>query len=110
MMTGMETLAGSGLEQVVDFTAQYHDNPAFAARAQAEPRAVLTEHGLNVPPDTEVCIISNTAETFNFIMPPDPNAVLADEDLSTVSGGGNRSGQQRCASSFISCIMSFSCS
>ena len=110
-MTGTETRAGGGgLQQVVDFTAQYHDDPAFAARAQAEPRAVLAEHGLDVPQDTDVCIVSNTAETFNFIMPPDPNAVLADEDLSTVAGGGNRSGQQRCASSFISCIMSFSCS
>ena len=108
MTTGIQTFGGSGspgeLAQLVDFTLQYHDNPAFAARADAEPRAALVALGVDVPPDTDVRISANTAETFHFIMPPDPNAVLADEDLSAVSGG------TRCASSFISCLMSFSCS
>ncbi len=113
-MISVDSLAGSATDsgnvrQFVDFTAQYRENPALRARADEEPRAVLAEHDIDVPAGTDVRIVENTAETFNFIVPPDPNAVLADEDLSTVSGGGNRSGQQRCASSFISCIMSFSC-
>ena len=32
-------------------------------------------------------IVENSAETVHFIMPPDPNALLADEDLATVAGG-----------------------
>ena len=113
-MISVDSLAGSATDsgnvrQFVDFTAQYRENPELRARADEEPRAVLAEHDIDVPAGTDVRIVENTAETFNFIVPPDPNAVLADEDLSTVSGGGNRSGQQRCASSFISCIMSFSC-
>ena len=45
------------------------------------------EHDVNVPPETDVRIVENTAETVNFVMPPDPNALLADEDLSAVAGG-----------------------
>ncbi len=53
-----------------------------------------------------MCIVENTAETINFVMPPDPNALLADEDLSTVVGGLRS--KPVTASSFISCILSFS--
>ena len=106
MTTGIETFGGgeTDLQQIVDFTAQYHNNPAFAARADAEPHAALKALGISLPPDTEVRIAANTAETFHFAMPPDPNAVLADEDLTQVSGGATT------ASTFISCLMSFSSS
>ena len=45
------------------------------------------EHDVGVPPETDVRIVENTAKTVNFVMPPDPNTVLADEDLATVAGG-----------------------
>ena len=107
MTTGMETRAGSGeLQQFVDFTAQYHESPALRVRALAEPRAVLAEHGVSVPPEADVRIVANTAETVHFIMPPDPNALLADEDLAAVAGGISTGG--RTASCIISCLMCFS--
>lgn len=112
MTISADSLVGSAVDsgnvqQFVDFTVQYRENPEVRARADAEPRAVLAEHDINVPLDTDVRIVANTAKTVNFVMPPDPNAVLADEELATVSGG--RSGYTtRTASSFISCLMSFS--
>ena len=104
MTMGIENLpeGSPGLQQVVALAGQYHQDSALRARADAEPRAVLADYGLSMPPQTDVRIVANTAETYNFIMPPDPNAVLADEDLAQVSGGATT------ASSFISCLMSFS--
>ena len=67
---------------------------------------MLAEHDVNVTPETDVRIVENTAETVNFVMPPDPNALLADEDLSAVAGGP--ASKPVTASCFIGCILSFS--
>ena len=67
------------------------------------------EHDIDVPPGTDVRIVENTAETVNFVMPPDPNAVLADEDLSAAAGGlRSLRSKPVTASCFIGCILSFS--
>ena len=49
-------------------------------------------------------IVANTAETYHFVMPPDPNKFLADEDLEAVAGGNG----SKTAFCFVSCISSFS--
>ena len=105
-MSTLENLVASGdLQQFVDFTRKYQGSPDLQARAETEPHAVLSEHGIPVPAGQDVRIISNTEATFNVVMPPDPNAVLADEDLVAVSGGSTG---PKTASCIISCIMSFS--
>ena len=88
MMSNFNTLAKSAeMAPFVDFTRKCQESPELRARAEADARAVLSEHGIPMPPDRDVRIVANTAETFNLIMPPDPNEVLADEDLATVAGG-----------------------
>ena len=107
MLNTLEAHVASGeLQHFVDFTRKYQESPDLRARADVEPRAVLSEHGIQVPPGQDVRIAANTAETYNFVMPPDPNAVLADEDLVVVAGG--RGSDPKTASCIISCIMTFS--
>ena len=91
--------------QFFDFARKCQDSPELRARAEAEPRAVLFEHGIHVPPEQDVRIVANTAETFHLVMPPDPNSVLAEEDLAAVAGGVRH---DRCASTLVSCVLTFS--
>ena len=94
------------MAQFVDFTRKYQESPELRARAETEPRAVLSEHGIRMSPEHDVRIVANTAETFNLVMPPDPNSVLAEEDLAAVAGGARPF--SRCASTLLSCALWFS--
>ena len=40
-----------------------------------------------IPENMEVKIVADTPETLHIILPPDPNALLSDEDLGSVAGG-----------------------
>ena len=105
-MTGIDTFVESGgdLQPFIDFTRKYREDPELRARAETEPGAVLAEHGIAMPPQRDVRIVANTAETYHFVMPPDPNKFLADEDLEAVTGGNG----SKTAFCFVSCISSFS--
>ena len=97
------------LQPFVDFTRKYQDNPSLRARAEAEPHAVLSEHGIRLSPEHDLRIVANTAETFHVVMPPDPNVLLAEEDLAGVAGGfahANTNGKT--ASTLLSCVFCFS--
>ena len=103
------TLAESGvLQPFVDFTRNYQESPDLRARADVEPRAVLSEHGIQVPPNQDVRIVANTAETFHLIMPPDPNVALAEEDLAAASAGFASGANGKTASTMISCVFCYS--
>ena len=107
MMNDIDALVESGkLQPFVDFTRKCQDSPALRARAEAEPRAVLSEHGIHMPPACDVRIVVNTEDTYNLVMPPDPNSVLAEEDLAGVAGGARPF--SRCASTLLSCALCFS--
>ena len=77
-------------------------------RFEIEPRAVLEEWSIHIPPGMELHVATNTDDTYHVIMPSDPNTTLADEDL-TVSGGTARfrvegnSGNASTVSCFPSC-------
>ena len=64
-----------------------HD-PEVRAELDADPRAFLTGRGLKLPDGPEVAVAANTAEVHHLVMPKDPNATLADENLDRVAGGG----------------------
>ena len=110
MMNDISAFAKSDeMAQFVDLARKYQESPELRARAEAEPRAVLSEHGIRMSPEHDVRIVANTAETFHVIMPPDPNAVLAEENLAAVAGGsGALGGPNKCASTIISCLLCYS--
>ena len=91
---GMTTVE-SKLESLSD---DWRADPALRARGASDPREVLSEYGLDVPIDRDMRIVENTGEVYRFVMPPDPNTRLVDEDLRGVSGGSNCLGSAGTAS------------
>ena len=72
------------------FAEAYRANADLRARAEAAPRTVLAENGLDelaMPRGADVRIVADTEDTIHFMLPPDPNEELAEDDLVGVSGG-----------------------
>lgn len=62
------------------------DDAEFRAQVQANPKAAMADKGLDVP-HADVRVVADTPDTRHFVLPPDPNAALADDTLASVSGG-----------------------
>ena len=77
------------------FTACSQDD-ALKARFMNDPRAVLTEHGIDVPDDREIRVVENTPEVLHLALPPASSPAdsgdLSDEQLEAASGGGRTIG------------------
>ena len=99
---------GGKLESLAD---DWRADPALRARCAREPREVLSERNLDISLDHDLRIVGNTDEVYHLVLPPDPNARLADEDLSSISGGSNclgSAGTVSTAGSFPSTVSSAS--
>ncbi len=70
------------------FAACWKDE-ALKARFMADPKAVLAEHGMDVPANIDVNVVENTDNTVHITMPMAPAgaANLSDEELSNAAGG-----------------------
>ena len=78
-----------------DAARRYRDDESWRARidvGDAEAISALTRDvGLDVVSGTAIRVSVNDEETFHFILPPDPNVDLADENLYGVVGGARAS-------------------
>lgn len=79
-------LAG-GAAAFAAFGDAWRADPALRARAEADPRGVLAERGVDIPAAADARIVANTGEVFHLVLPPDPNAALEENALGAVSGG-----------------------
>ena len=70
------------------FAACWKDE-ALKARFMSDPKAVLAEHGIDVPDGIDVNIVENSDNTVHVTMPKAPTDVmnLSDEELSDAAGG-----------------------
>ena len=70
------------------FAACWKDE-ALKARFMADPKAVLKEHGLDVPDGIDVKVVENADDCVHITLPapPDGNEDLSDEELSNAAGG-----------------------
>jgi hypothetical protein len=70
------------------FAACWKDE-ALKARFMSEPKAVLAEHGLDVPANIDVNVVENSDNTIHITMPaaPDGHQDLSDEELTAAAGG-----------------------
>ena len=75
--------------------------PEFRAKLHAAPAAALAGQGVNIAPGIELRVIEDTASVQHFVLPPDPNVLLADSSLNAVAGGFGNAG---CRSSLVSCL------
>ena len=67
------------------------DSPELQAELDADPRAFLAGRGMKLPAGADCRIRANTPEVFHLVMPPNPNAAVADEALAGVAGGSTAS-------------------
>ena len=72
-----------------DMLKQYHADPDYRNRVEADPIAILQEMGIDaeLPDGFEVRVSANTDDVLYVVMPRDPNADLSDEMLDVVAGG-----------------------
>lgn len=75
--------------RIVKFAAAYHADADLRARAEAEPRAVIAENGLEAlaPRGADVRIVANTGYVVHIPFPPDPNVEMTDEDFGNMAAG-----------------------
>ena len=62
---------------------------ALKQRFMADPKAVLAEHGMDVPDGLDVKVVENADNCVHITMPmaPDGHHELSDEELSAAAGG-----------------------
>ena len=103
-----EDFGDAGIQQKVTTLAQNcREDPKLRAWAEADPRAVLFEYGIELPLGRDVRLEENTADTFHVVLPPDPNSALADAQLEAVAGGNTARmtrQQFKSASTILSCF------
>ena len=93
----MDLLRERGMEPgrfdaVTEAYLAYAFDPEGHEQVHDDPRGVLASMmGMPVPPDVEVRVHVNTADTFHVTFPPDPNVALSDESLGMVAGGKSAS-------------------
>ena len=70
------------------FAACWKDE-ALKARLMSDPKAVLKEHGLDVPDGIDVKVVENTDDCVHITLPAPPagDMDLSDEELSNAAGG-----------------------
>lgn len=77
-------------ERLMALSRAYRKDPAFRARCEEAPRAVLAEEGVDLPPGMEVRFVADAADTVHVVMPVDPNTPLSEEELAMAGGGKGR--------------------
>ena len=70
------------------FAACWKDE-ALKARFLSDPKAVMKEHGLDVPDGIEVKVVENADDRVHITLPAPPagHGDLSDEELSKAAGG-----------------------
>lgn len=69
----------------------YHDDDAFRAHVDGNPREVLFERGVKMPEGYDIKVVINELDLVHVVFPPDPNTELSDDALSVVSAGSTAS-------------------
>ena len=94
-------------ESIGALADEWRTDPEARSRADETLRGLFSERGIEVPGEVALRVVENSRDVHHVVMPPDPNAVLADEALGGVSGGGNCVGSAGTGSSvgtFVSCL------
>lgn len=73
-------------KQFQQLIAKCWSDDAFKQALIADPAAVLSQEGIEVPAGVSVSVVENTATHFHLVIPPAPSE-LDDESLDSVAGG-----------------------
>jgi nitrile hydratase len=71
---------------VLGLPPSWYKSPAYRARMVAEPRAVLREFGVELPPDSEIKVWDSTSEVRYLVIPqrPDGTDGMEENDLAAL--------------------------
>jgi hypothetical protein len=87
----LDPTSGRAREIEAQVLAQAVQDPAFRARLLAEPKAVLAEQGLRIPPEIQIQALEETAEQYYLVLPATverrAGASLSEAELENVAGG-----------------------
>ncbi len=97
-------------ELIVAISDRYHSDAAFRDRIdRGDNNDVFDEFGMTRLEGIDYRFLMDSDEVAHFVMPPDPNSDLADEQLSQIAGGSCASTAGTIGSaSTIVCFTSFS--
>ena len=73
--------------QLADLFAACWKDAALKQRFMADPKAVLAEHGMDVPDGMDVNVVENTDNCVHIPLPMKPSGDLSDDELSNAAGG-----------------------
>src|SRR6188508_99720 len=66
---------------------------AFKKRLLAQPAAVLTEYGIELPAGIQLRIVEDTEKVMHLTLPAKPlEGAISDDELEGVAGGGKAKG------------------
>ena len=75
-------------KQIGQIIAKCWSDDVFKQKLMSDPKSVLKEQGIEVPPGLEIKTVENTAKVFHIVIPAKPTKnELSDEDLDKVAGG-----------------------
>ena len=77
------SLAENAVRRVAD---ALENDAEFRAAMREDPNAAMAERGLDEM-HVDVRVVADTEDTFHVVLPPAPNADLADDELDSVAGG-----------------------
>ena len=85
------------------FAACWKDE-ALKARFMADPKAVLKEHGMDVPDNMDVKVVENADDCVHITLPAPPAEYmnLSDDELSNAAGGNDQAGS--CTNWVADCV------
>ncbi len=74
-------------DQITKILAKCWADASFKQQLLTDPTAALKAEGVEIPAGYTVRVLENTDKVFNYVLPPNPNAELADSELESVAGG-----------------------
>ena len=71
-----------------EITKKSWQDADFKKRLQADPKAVIQDHGIEVPAALTIKVVEDPEpNTLTLHLPPPPGSELSDKDLEAVNGG-----------------------
>jgi hypothetical protein len=106
----IDPASGRARDLEAQVLAQAVQDPVFRARLLADPKAVLAERGLHIPPEIQIQALEETAQKYYLVLPATverrAGLSLSEADLENVAGGADssiESGWTGCASGSPGC-------
>ena len=83
-------MSDEGEKKFGEIISKCWKDSAFKQRFLSDPKGVLKEHAIEIPPNVQVKVVENTADQLYITLPPSPQASgreMSDAQLDQVSGG-----------------------